>query len=94
MAVLDIAPNPTGAEGPMHRTNTIDYIVILEGELEFSLNDGEKRIFRKGDIVIERACWHAWKNTSKTEAARMIAFVVGGKGAVEGAGAVELPPAA
>jgi len=52
--------------------------------MEFTLNNGEKRIFKKGDIVIQRGCWHSWKNTSKTEGARMLAFVTGGKGAAEG----------
>jgi len=84
LGVLDVAPNPTGQEGPMHRTNTLDQIIILEGEMEFTLNNGEKRIFKKGDIVIQRGCWHSWKNTSKTEGARMLAFVTGGKGAAEG----------
>jgi hypothetical protein len=53
--VLDYPPNPTGAEGKLHRTQTLDYIFILEGMLECSLDSGEKRIFQRGDVIVQRA---------------------------------------
>lgn len=88
-AVLDFAPNPEGEEGNMHKTETLDYIVIVEGELEVSLYGGkgeevERRVVKKGEVVVQRACMHAWRNLSKTEGARMIAVAVGSEGAVEG----------
>jgi len=75
----------------MHKTTTLDYIVIVEGELELELDGGEKRVVRKGDVVIQRAPMHSWRNVSKTETARMFCVTVGGEGAVEGK--IEVPGA-
>ncbi|KAH6707540.1 hypothetical protein DL95DRAFT_384445 [Leptodontidium sp. 2 PMI_412] len=82
--IMDYAPNLEGAEGFMHRTQTVDYVCVLEGELELTLDGGEKKLLKKGEIVLQRAAMHSWRNASKTEPARMIAIAVGGVGAVEG----------
>ncbi|KAE9365534.1 hypothetical protein N431DRAFT_430998 [Stipitochalara longipes BDJ] len=87
--IVDVGPNPEGTDGPMHRTMSLDYCVVLEGELELSLYSGkekevERRVVKKGEVVVQRACMHAWKNLSKTENARMICVSVGSEGAVEG----------
>jgi hypothetical protein len=53
-----------GATHPfMHRTETIDYGIVLEGELVLILDRGETTI-RAGDIVIQRGTNHAWANRS------------------------------
>jgi hypothetical protein len=36
----------------MHRTQTLDYSVLLEGEMELMLDGGEVRVVRKGDVVV------------------------------------------
>ncbi|RDW87386.1 hypothetical protein BP5796_03080 [Coleophoma crateriformis] len=82
--VLDFPPSPEGKGGMLHRTKTLDYIFILEGELELSLDSGEKRVCRKGDIVVQRSAMHAWRNVSATEGARMATVVLGAEEAVEG----------
>lgn len=74
---LDFAPNPDQEEGFWHRTQTVDYIVMLEGELELSLDGGEKRVVKKGDVVVQRAPMHRWKNMSRTESARYVAVLLG-----------------
>ncbi|TEY75884.1 hypothetical protein BOTCAL_0063g00160 [Botryotinia calthae] len=76
-------PNPSGTEGFMHRTRTLDYVTIMDGELGYTVNSGEKRVFKKGDVVIQRSGWHAWTNLSKTEGATFFAVVVGAEGATE-----------
>ena len=83
---LTFPPNPEQEDGFWHRTQTVDYIVILEGELELSLSggDGEKRVVKKGEVVVQRAAMHRWKNLSKTEGALFVAVSVGAEGAVEG----------
>ncbi len=68
----------------MHRSKTLDYVFILEGEIEIGLDDGEKRILRKGDVVVQRAAMHSLRNVSKTEAARMACVAIGCEGAVAG----------
>ncbi|PMD38640.1 hypothetical protein L207DRAFT_490283 [Hyaloscypha variabilis F] len=91
--VLDIGPNLDGVDGKLHKTQTLDYCIIVEGELELSLwggkgEDGEenveRRVIKKGEVVVQRACWHAWLNLSKTEGARMVAVAIGSEGALEG----------
>lgn len=47
----------------MHRTETIDYGIMLEGELTLILDVGET-IVRAGDIVIQRGTNHGWANRS------------------------------
>lgn len=49
----------------MHRTPTVDYVVILEGELWLELDDGQQRRLSVGDVVIQNATRHAWRNTSE-----------------------------
>jgi len=47
----------------MHRTETIDYGIVLEGELTLILDVGET-VVRAGDIVIQRGTNHGWSNRS------------------------------
>lgn len=47
----------------MHRTETIDYGIVLEGELTLILDEGET-VVRQGDIVIQRGTNHGWANRS------------------------------
>jgi DNA-binding CsgD family transcriptional regulator len=47
----------------MHRTPTIDYIVMLEGEVTLILDDGEVRL-RPFDTLVQRGTDHAWSNRS------------------------------
>lgn len=56
----------------MHRTQSLDYGIVLEGTVEMELDSGEKHILRRGDVAVQRATMHAWRNTSETEWARMI----------------------
>jgi hypothetical protein len=58
-AILDFAPDPTGGEGYMHRTKTLDYAFMMEGEMELTMDGGERRVVRKDDVVVQRAVMHA-----------------------------------
>jgi quercetin dioxygenase-like cupin family protein len=50
-AVLDISPN---SESPFHRTMTLDMFLVIEGDLELTLDSGEKRTLHAGDCVTQR----------------------------------------
>jgi quercetin dioxygenase-like cupin family protein len=52
-----------GAHPFMHRTETIDYGIVLEGEVTLIVDRGETTV-RAGDIVIQRGTNHAWANRS------------------------------
>lgn len=69
LRMIDFAPD---VESPMHRALSVDYGVVLEGELEISLDSGEKRIMRRGDCCVQRGTAHKWANRSKTEPARAL----------------------
>ena len=45
-----------------HRTRTIDFIQILEGEITLTLDDGASVLLSPGDCVIQRGTWHTWTN--------------------------------
>lgn len=47
----------------MHRTETVDYGIVLDGELVLVVDDGET-VCRAGDIVIQRGTNHGWANRS------------------------------
>lgn len=59
--VVDMLP---GKQSPMHRTNSIDYGIVLDGEIELELEDGAKRTIRQGGIIVQRGTNHLWRNTS------------------------------
>jgi quercetin dioxygenase-like cupin family protein len=56
--VMEFAP---GIASEMHRTETIDYIVMLSGEIEMDMDDSTVKL-RAGDIVVQRGTNHAWVN--------------------------------
>lgn len=47
----------------MHRTETIDYGIVIEGEITLIVDEGET-VARAGDIVIQRGTNHGWSNRS------------------------------
>jgi len=67
--IVDYAP-----ESPphMHRTQSLDYGVVLSGELVMQLDDGSETRLKPGDVVVQRGTNHAWHNPSKTTWSRML----------------------
>ena len=61
----------------MHRTETVDYAVVLEGEVVMLLDDTEVHL-KQGDVVIQRGTNHAWSNRSKN-VVRMLYVLIDGK---------------
>ena len=59
-----IAEYPPGNTPRMHRTETIDYIIVLDGEIDMELDDGQWVTIRQGDVMIQRGTYHAWRNSS------------------------------
>lgn len=52
-----------GRHPMMHRTETVDYAVVLEGEITLLLDEGDVQL-KAGDVVIQRGTNHAWSNRS------------------------------
>jgi hypothetical protein len=57
----------------MHRTETVDYGIVLDGELVLIMDEGETTV-RAGDIVIQRGTNHGWANRSDRNC--RIAFIL------------------
>ena len=66
---VDFAP---GYACGMHRTQSLDYGIVLHGDIDMVLDSGEVHPLKQGDVAIQRATQHQWINKSKTEWARMI----------------------
>ena len=62
---LGLAPEGPTRERPrdpgMHRTRTLDYAIVLSGEIDMLLDDSEVHV-RAGDVVIQQGTNHAWVN--------------------------------
>jgi len=69
-AVIDFPPGNTPR---MHRTETIDYVIVLEGEIEMDMDDSTVKM-KAGDVMVQRGTNHAWANRSDKRA--RVAFVL------------------
>lgn len=58
---------PHGNDIAMHRTQTLDYGVVVDGTTELVLDSGETKVLKKGDVFIQRGTAHAWRNLTKKE---------------------------
>ena len=64
-----------GAESAMHRTETLDVGVVLEGETWLLLDDGSETRVGVGDAVVQRATNHAWANRSDRPVRMMFVLI-------------------
>jgi quercetin dioxygenase-like cupin family protein len=64
---------PPGNHPHMHRTETIDYVIVIEGEIEMDMDDSTVKL-KAGDILIQRGTNHAWANRGDKRA--RVAFVL------------------
>jgi len=58
----------------IHRTRSIDYVVVLEGEIDLLLDDRDVRL-RAGDVVVQQATNHAWINRGASTCRLAMVFV-------------------
>ena len=67
--VVDMLP---GASSPMHRTNSIDYGIVISGSVELELDDQLFKTLTAGDIIVQRGTIHKWRNPSSTAICRIV----------------------
>ena len=74
------APDVAAAFEPdapgMHRTASVDYGIVVSGEIWLELDDGAETRLLPGDTVVQIAARHAWRN--KTDRPAVVAFVITG----------------
>lgn len=56
--IVDMLP---GGESPMHRTNSLDYGIVLSGSVELELDDNTTTVLNAGDICVQRGTIHLWR---------------------------------
>lgn len=69
--VMQVDP---GAPGAMHRTETIDYIVCIEGEIDMDMDESTVTL-RAGDAMVQRGTNHSWVNRSDRPAKLAIVLI-------------------
>lgn len=83
LRIVDFAP---GCKSPMHRTQSIDYGIVLEGEMTMELDSGSVTQLKAGDVVVQRGTNHLWHNRSDKRC--RMAFVLIEANSVSAGGAV------
>ncbi len=94
MAASDFDPQAAGAEygkrlpglaerfepetPGMHTTDTVDYDIILDGEITLEVDGGQSRVLKQGDIAVQYGARHAWRNHSN-KPATLIFVLIGAK---------------
>ena len=67
-----------------HRTDSVDYAVVMSGEIDMELDDGVSVHLKAGDVLVQRGTIHNWKNRG-TEPC-LIAFILISAKSVEAGG--------
>ena len=65
---------PPGTPGRMHRTDTVDYVVCVEGGIDMEMDDGLTVHMEAGDVMVQQGTNHSWINNGSVKA--RIAFVL------------------
>lgn len=72
-AIVDFLP---GCAAFMHRTETIDYVIILAGELDMDMDNSTVKV-KAGDVLVQRGTNHAWVNRGSVPARIAIVLIDG-----------------
>lgn len=60
---VDMLPH---SRSPFHRTTSLDYGIVVSGEVHLELDDGLLVLMKQGDVVMQRGTIHAWVNQGDT----------------------------
>ena len=63
-----------GIEMPRHRTDTIDYVTVISGEITLGLDEGDV-VLRAGDCLVQRGIMHSWHNRGSEPCVLSVAMV-------------------
>jgi mannose-6-phosphate isomerase-like protein (cupin superfamily) len=70
----DVARGHPPRHAAIHRTRSVDYVVVLEGEIDLLLDDRDLRL-KAGDVVVQQATNHAWINRGSQVCRLAMVFV-------------------
>lgn len=60
----------------MHTTDSIDYVLVVSGEVTLELDDGAQTVLQAGDVVVQNGTRHAWRNHG-TETCTIVGVAIG-----------------
>ena len=61
-SVLRIVDLPPNSVGRLHRSISLDYVLVIKGSVVLSLDDGSRTTVNEGDLVVQQATMHGWDN--------------------------------
>jgi mannose-6-phosphate isomerase-like protein (cupin superfamily) len=70
----DVARGHPPRHPAIHRTRSLDYVIVLEGDIALLLDDGEVQL-HAGDVVVQRATNHAWINRGRSTCRLAMVFI-------------------
>lgn len=73
-SVLRFVNFPPHTQSPMHRTQSMDYGIVIWGEIELELDSSEKKILKQSQVCVQRGTDHLWRN--KTDKLARVAYVL------------------
>ncbi|MFD0690521.1 cupin domain-containing protein [Actinomadura fibrosa] len=71
-AMARMEPGTSG----MHTTDSLDYVLVVSGEVTLELDDGRRTALRAGDAVVQNGTRHAWRNEG-TEPCLIVGVAIG-----------------
>lgn len=73
-SIFRVSEYSPGVESRMHRTDSIDYVIVMSGEIDMRLDDGSEVHLKAGDVMVQRGTYHDWINRGDVPC--VIAFVL------------------
>jgi quercetin dioxygenase-like cupin family protein len=70
--IIDFQP---GVQQRVHRTDSIDYITVMSGEIDMELESGEEIHLKAGDVMVQRGTVHNWINRGTSSCVLAIVLV-------------------
>lgn len=75
MAAASPDVTATFEQSGFHRTDSIDYVIVVQGEISLELDDGAEKSFKAGDVIVQGGTRHAWRNRSNDVAVLAVILV-------------------
>jgi mannose-6-phosphate isomerase-like protein (cupin superfamily) len=79
--VADIPPGSDLSDIPLHKQESMDYIVLLAGEIDLVLDGGKRVPLKPGDVLVQAGNNHSWVNTGKGVARLLCVTMTGQRSA-------------
>jgi hypothetical protein len=73
--VASFGPLADPARPGMHRTPTLDLVVVLDGEIAMQLDGGDEVVLRRGDFLVQSGTSHRWENRGDSDAVIAVTMI-------------------